>query len=95
MLSSEIPTRVSVFSFSNDDIPSMTTHPPTHSPRALEQVMRDVWGLGQFRHQQESVINAAMSGLDTLVLMPTGGGKVGGKKGWRAEGSSEGAVLIP
>ena len=42
---------------------------------AAHQVLRDVFGYDEFRGQQEAAIDAALSGRDSLVLMPTGGGK--------------------
>jgi ATP-dependent DNA helicase RecQ len=42
---------------------------------AARRVLRDVFGYETFRGDQRAVIAAAESGRDTLVLMPTGGGK--------------------
>ncbi len=39
------------------------------------EALRKVWGYPAFRGPQEQVIQAAMSGRDVLVVMPTGGGK--------------------
>jgi len=39
-----------------------------------EQVLRDTFGYQQFRPGQQTIINAAISGQDCLVVMPTGGG---------------------
>ena len=39
------------------------------------EVLRQVFGYADFRGHQEGVIQAALAGRDTLVLMPTGGGK--------------------
>jgi ATP-dependent DNA helicase RecQ len=44
----------------------------SHSPH---QVLQDVFGYAEFRGQQESIIDAALQGRDSLVIMPTGGGK--------------------
>jgi len=38
-------------------------------------VLRDVFGYGSFRPGQEAVIADVLAGRDTLVVMPTGGGK--------------------
>ncbi len=38
-------------------------------------ILRQVFGYDHFRDRQESIINAAIAGRDSLVLMPTGGGK--------------------
>jgi ATP-dependent DNA helicase RecQ len=37
--------------------------------------LREVFGFSRFQGQQEAAIRSAMDGLDSLVLMPTGGGK--------------------
>ena len=42
---------------------------------SARQILRDVYGYAAFRPGQEAVIAAALDGRDTLVLMPTGGGK--------------------
>ncbi len=41
---------------------------------ALE-ILQTVFGYDEFRGQQETAINRALNGQDSLVLMPTGGGK--------------------
>lgn len=40
-----------------------------------QQVLQDVFGYHQYREGQQAVIFAAMAGRDSLVIMPTGGGK--------------------
>ena len=42
--------------------------------RAIE-LLRKIYGYPDFRDSQERVISAALAGRDTLVIMPTGGGK--------------------
>ena len=39
------------------------------------RVLRDVFGYASFRGRQQAIIDAALAGHDSLVLMPTGGGK--------------------
>ena len=41
----------------------------------VQDVLRDVFGYGQFRGAQREVIEHVSAGGDALVLMPTGGGK--------------------
>ena len=43
--------------------------------RHARDLLREVYGYTDFRDTQEQVIGAALEGRDTLVVMPTGGGK--------------------
>ncbi len=43
--------------------------------RTPQQVLEDVFGYAGFRGQQEAIIEATLEGRDSLVIMPTGGGK--------------------
>lgn len=45
---------------------------PRHSP---QQILETVFGYRQFRDQQQDIIDTAVNGHDSLVIMPTGGGK--------------------
>ncbi|MFD0914523.1 DNA helicase RecQ [Methylophilus luteus] len=40
-----------------------------------QQILHDVFGYNQFRHQQQAIVEHVIGGQDALVLMPTGGGK--------------------
>ena len=40
-----------------------------------QRVLEDVFGYPEFRGQQQSIIEATLAGHDSLVIMPTGGGK--------------------
>ena len=40
-----------------------------------QKVLEDVFGYPEFRGQQQSIIEATLQGRDSLVIMPTGGGK--------------------
>ncbi len=53
----------------------MTSSPLPSTPKDIHQVLLEHWGYTQFRPVQEDVIRSALSGRDTLALLPTGGGK--------------------
>jgi ATP-dependent DNA helicase RecQ len=40
-----------------------------------QKVLEDVFGYAEWRGQQQSIIEATLQGRDSLVIMPTGGGK--------------------
>ncbi|MEL7187737.1 MAG: DEAD/DEAH box helicase, partial [Pseudomonadota bacterium] len=44
----------------------------SHSP---QQTLEEVFGYSEFRGHQQSIIESALQGRDSLVIMPTGGGK--------------------
>ncbi|MFO7653089.1 MAG: DNA helicase RecQ [Candidatus Krumholzibacteriia bacterium] len=44
-------------------------------PAATLRILRDVFGLREFRGRQADIVDQLVSGGDALVLMPTGGGK--------------------
>ena len=39
------------------------------------EILERYWGYTSFRKNQEEIINSALSGKDTIALLPTGGGK--------------------
>jgi len=39
------------------------------------EILKKYWGYSKFRNPQEEIIKAALSGVNTVVLLPTGGGK--------------------
>lgn len=41
----------------------------------LEQLLKDHFGFTSFRHNQRAIIENILAGKDSMVLMPTGGGK--------------------
>ncbi|MBM9577765.1 ATP-dependent DNA helicase RecQ [Leptospira sp. 201903070] len=41
----------------------------------LESALKEVWGLSHFRKGQKEAIESVIEGNDTLVILPTGGGK--------------------
>ncbi|GAB7218804.1 hypothetical protein VcTj87_06250 [Vibrio comitans] len=41
-----------------------------------QSVLEDVFGYQEFRDGQQQVVDAALAGKDTLVIMPTGGGNL-------------------
>ncbi|WP_369048936.1 ATP-dependent DNA helicase RecQ [Tenacibaculum sp. UWU-22] len=40
-----------------------------------KKILQQYWGFSSFKPTQEAIINSVISGKDTLVLLPTGGGK--------------------
>ncbi|ASA55882.1 ATP-dependent DNA helicase RecQ [Vibrio gazogenes] len=46
-----------------------------HAPTSSESVLNTVFGYQTFRLGQKDVIDAVLAGQDSLVIMPTGGGK--------------------
>ncbi len=44
-------------------------------PPALFEAIKQHWGFDSLRPLQEQAIRAALNGRDSLVVLPTGGGK--------------------
>ncbi len=40
-----------------------------------EKVLQEIWGFNSFRPLQRPIIDSVLNGIDTLALLPTGGGK--------------------
>ena len=49
------------------------TAPPTTKP--LLQALKRHWGFARLRPLQEQAMRAVLDGRDSLVVLPTGGGK--------------------
>jgi ATP-dependent DNA helicase RecQ len=55
-------------------VPTVPTNsPPTHD--ALSAVLEKYWGYSSFRPQQRDAMEAILAGRDSVVVLPTGGGK--------------------
>lgn len=48
---------------------------PTQNMQTPQEILKQYFGYDSFRSHQEAVVNHTLKGKDTLVLMPTGGGK--------------------
>src|SRR5438046_6339520 len=55
-------------------VPPMPS-PPTDPPAGLLDVIAHHWGFRTLRPLQEQAICAVLDGRDSLVVLPTGGGK--------------------
>ncbi|MDA8694178.1 DNA helicase RecQ [Pseudomonadales bacterium] len=54
------------------DIPPNTSSLTNRSPQTI---LESIFGYSEFRDQQQTIIESAIEGRDSLVIMPTGGGK--------------------
>ena len=51
-------------------------HPPGSSATArANAIFRELWGHDELRERQREAVDAVLSGRDTLLVLPTGGGK--------------------
>ncbi len=48
---------------------------PGPTMEQLSSILRSVWGYDQFRPLQAEAMQCVLSGRDSVVVMPTGGGK--------------------
>src|ERR1700736_5407797 len=53
----------------------MTAPAPTYSLPDLQRVIERHWGYGTLRPLQERAMRAVLDGRDSLLVLPTGGGK--------------------
>jgi ATP-dependent DNA helicase RecQ len=53
----------------------MSNRPATFDLPALRQVVEQHWGFREFRPLQERAMRAVLEGRDSVVVLPTGGGK--------------------
>src|SRR5216117_4026844 len=54
---------------------SSTTPPTAWSPDGLKEIITRHWGFRSLRPLQEQAMRAVLDRRDSLVVMPTGGGK--------------------
>lgn len=55
--------------------PSKDTVKKSAEEAGLPEYLQEYFGFSQFKGEQEKIINTLLSGRDTFVIMPTGGGK--------------------
>jgi ATP-dependent helicase YprA (DUF1998 family) len=54
----------------------ITSNTPTpDADRTLESALHRVWGFSSFRPLQREAMEAILAGRDSVVVLPTGGGK--------------------
>ena len=57
------------------DLPAKEEHDPIEPMERARAFMRRTFGFHEFRPGQQELLEAVFEGSDTLVIMPTGGGK--------------------
>src|SRR5947199_8025818 len=55
--------------------PCMSSRPATFDLGALKKIVEQHWGYQSFRPLQEAAMRAVLEGRDSVVVLPTGGGK--------------------
>ncbi|HVE61287.1 MAG TPA: DNA helicase RecQ [Chitinophagaceae bacterium] len=55
--------------------PTKKTTSPKFSSALLHKALQEHFGFTKFKDEQEQIIQSVLSGRDTFVIMPTGGGK--------------------
>ena len=55
--------------------PILVQQPTTVIPDQFFSLLREIWGFDSLRPSQHAAIGSILEGRDTLVVMPTGGGK--------------------
>lgn len=76
-----LPALLTEERFLESDRPADVVHeavaavPETLRRSEIERVLRGYWGFETLRPHQERAIHAALAGRDSLVILPTGGGK--------------------
>ena len=56
-------------------VTSMPVTPTINIPDKFFALLREIWGFDSLRPSQHAAISSILEGRDTLVVMPTGGGK--------------------
>ena len=55
--------------------PPASPQQPSPSSAALSDVLKKYWGYSDFRPLQQTAMESVLSGRDSLIVLPTGGGK--------------------
>src|SRR5205814_6269042 len=72
------PQRFSVWSMSTSSTSTPDADPGplgVATPTNLEETLHRVWGFSSFRPLQREAMDAILAGRDSVVVLPTGGGK--------------------